>query len=129
MRTNINTLITAASLIFFSASTVAQDVRALTPQQFNTLADKGGYVLLDVRTPEEWKAGHMKDAVHIDWYADDFSKQVATLDETKPILVYCASGGRSGEAQEAMQDLGFKKVVNLKGGMGAWKEAGLPVVK
>lgn len=128
MRTNTNILIAALS-IFLSAGAIAQDGRALSPQQFNALSDKGGYMLLDVRTPEEWKAGHLKDAVHIDWYADDFSKQVATLDKTKPVLVYCAVGGRSSEAQEAMQDLGFKKVVNLKGGMDAWKEAGLPVVK
>lgn len=119
--------------VFLLAHTIAQAQKPvtdnLTPQAFSTAADAAKYTLLDVRTPEEWKAGHLKDAVHIDWYADDFAARVSKLDKSKPVLVYCAAGGRSAEAQEAMRDLGFKHVVNLKGGYSAWTAAGLPVVK
>ncbi|MFZ1686252.1 MAG: rhodanese-like domain-containing protein [Flavobacteriales bacterium] len=112
-----------------TGSSAQQAPAGFTPQQFAAATNKADYLLLDVRTPEEWKTGHLKDAVHIDWYADDFTERVTKLDKLKPVLVYCASGGRSAEAQDAMRDLGFKQVVNLKGGITAWRNAGLPVVK
>ncbi|MBP6574926.1 MAG: rhodanese-like domain-containing protein [Flavobacteriales bacterium] len=128
----LRSLLPIATLTIALLSTGCSNAQApteVTPQEFAALADKDNFILLDVRTPEEWNAGRMKDAVHIDWYADDFTARVSKLDKSKPVLVYCASGGRSSEAQDAMRDLGFKQVVNLDGGMKAWRAAGLPVVK
>lgn len=85
--------------------------------------------LVDVRTPEEFAQGHLQGAVNMDFYAGDFQNQLKTLDPEKPVLVYCRSGGRSGNAATMLGEMGFKKVVDLQGGITAWQAAGEPVQK
>lgn len=77
-------------------------------------------VLLDVRTPEEYRFGHLDGAVNINWYDIDFQDKVRELDRTKTVYVYCKAGGRSAKASAVMRDMGFKKVVNLEGGYDAF---------
>lgn len=79
-------------------------------------------VILDVRTPAETAGGVIEGAIELDYRSPDFADQVAKLDKEKTYLVYCASGGRSGKACSAMQDMGFREVYNLKGGYRAWTE-------
>lgn len=86
-------------------------------------------VVLDVRTPAEYKAGHLKGAVNVDYNAPDFEQQLARLDKAKPYLVHCAVGGRSTKSLPVLQKLGFKNVRHLDGGMQAWQQAGLPMIK
>jgi rhodanese-related sulfurtransferase len=85
--------------------------------------------IVDVRTAEEYSKGHLAGAVLIDYYKKDFKDQLSKLDKSKPVFVYCAAGGRSGSASEVLDDLGFKQVYDMKGGMNAWTKAGKPVVK
>jgi len=75
-------------------------------------------VLLDVRTPEEFAAGHLTGAQNLDFLAPGFREKVAKLDKTKTYVLYCASGNRSGQANVLMEEAGFKKAVNA----GAFKE-------
>lgn len=87
-------------------------------------------VVLDVRTPKEFAAGHVPGAVHIDWYAADFDQKVGELDKGKTYLVHCAAGGRSAKACEKMTGkLGFAACYNLEGGFKAWERTGKPVQK
>ncbi|MCF8465708.1 MAG: rhodanese-like domain-containing protein [Flavobacteriales bacterium] len=88
-----------------------------------------GAQLLDVRTPEEWNAGIIEGATMANFYDADFDANLAKLDKEKPVAVYCKSGGRSGQAMAKMQELGFKEVYNLNGGIGAWQGADKPTVK
>lgn len=88
-----------------------------------------GLVVLDVRTDEEFASGHIAGAKQLNFFADDFDKQLGKLDKTKPYLLHCKSGGRSGKALKAMTKLGFKKIYHLDGGMLAWKKAGGAVEK
>lgn len=81
-------------------------------------------IILDVRTPGEVSQGMISGAQHIDFYADNFKDELKKLDKNKPVLVYCAAGGRSAQAQSMMKDMGFKEVYNLLGGYSAWKQAG-----
>ncbi|MBZ0206182.1 MAG: thioredoxin fold domain-containing protein [Flavobacteriales bacterium] len=82
--------------------------------------------LLDVRTPQEFANGHLAHALNWDWNNREFKKQVAQLDKTEPLLVYCLSGGRSGAAMKALERNGFQEVYELKGGIMKWRSAGLP---
>ncbi len=86
-------------------------------------------IILDVRTDAEYKEGHLANASQLDYYKDDFKKQVEKLDKTKPIFVYCKGGGRSNSSCEILKGLGFKEVYDLKGGITSWKDAGKAVVK
>ncbi len=79
-------------------------------------------VLVDVRTPEEFAEGHLDNALNINWFDADFANQFEAVDKDKTIYVYCKMGGRSAKAQEKLQSLGYKHVVNLEGGYDAWKE-------
>jgi phage shock protein E len=98
-------------------------------EQFDKLRQQTNAVVLDVRTPKEFTAGHIPGATNIDWNGADFAKRAATLDKSKTYLVHCAVGGRSAKASEQMSALQFTNVYNLEGGMKAWEKAGKPVTK
>ena len=83
-------------------------------------------VVLDVRTPEEFVKGHLPNALNIDWNSASFDADIATLDKSKPVFVYCLSGPRSTAAAQKMRADGFKTVIELQGGMMKWRAARLP---
>jgi rhodanese-related sulfurtransferase len=97
--------------------------------EFEKLAKEPDTVVLDVRTPEEYSAGHLKNSVPIDFKDKAFAEKVAKLDKGKTYLVYCAVGGRSAKACGKLDQLDFPKVYNLTGGIKAWEKAGKPVEK
>jgi rhodanese-related sulfurtransferase len=112
--------------VFVATVAFAED---LTPADWKARAEKGDAIILDVRTPGEVARGKIPNASVIDFAggAPSFEKKVALMSREKPVLVYCASGGRSARAMELMQKLGFKQVGNLSGGFRAWQAAGYPV--
>ncbi len=85
-------------------------------------------VILDVRTLEEFDAGHLEGAEMIDFYRGDFATQLEGLDRDVPYLLYCRSGNRSGQTAAIMADLGFTDVADVDGGINAWTDLGLPTV-
>lgn len=87
------------------------------------------FVILDVRTPDEFNSGHIKDALNIDVNATSFEQEVDKLDKSKTYLVYCRSGRRSVDASEKMLKLGFRYVYNMTGGIIEWEAGGYFVVK
>ncbi|MDO8365909.1 MAG: rhodanese-like domain-containing protein [Saprospiraceae bacterium] len=101
----------------------------LTPDAFETLLKSDTTVqLVDVRTPDELQSGNIPGALNLNIQDADFSRKISQLDKTRPVLVYCAVGGRSANAASQFHKLGFTKVYDLKGGMTAWKEKGKAVV-
>ena len=97
----------------------------------HTLENSGDdCVLLDVRTPAEYKEGHLKGAINID-VKDSVSfkkKALEQLPKDKTVMVYCRSGKRSATAAGILATEGYF-VFNLEGGILAWKEAGKEIVK
>ncbi len=83
--------------------------------------------LVDVRTPEEYSEGHIKNSLNINVQGSSFEAEVAKLDKKRPVMVYCRSGGRSASAQRMLIDMGFAEVINLDGGIRGWQSAGKPV--
>lgn len=101
---------------------------AVGHEAFQALASEPDAVVLDVRTPQEFAAGHLPDAVNLDVEAADFAGRIAELDKTKPYAVYCHSGNRSAGAVQQMLQAGFTHVNDLEGGIVAWQAAGGQVV-
>ena len=100
------------------------------PQEFAEKARQAKeVVLLDVRSPEEFREGHISKSLNIDWNGPDFEKQVIRLDKSRPVLVYCMRGARSESAAAKMRSMGFKEVYELKGGMAEWKTSNLPIAR
>jgi rhodanese-related sulfurtransferase len=87
------------------------------------------FIILDVRTPEEFNSGHIEGAVNLNFHSNEFEDQLNKLDKDKIYLIYCRSGNRSLQAMQIMENLGFREVYNLSGGIIDWTAAGLPVVK
>ncbi len=83
-------------------------------------------LVIDVRTPGEFAKGHIPNAKNIDWNGDRFTQQIAILDKTMPVFVYCLAGSRSADAMRKMRTDGFTQLYELKGGILKWRAAGLP---
>lgn len=80
--------------------------------------------LLDVRTPEEYNAEHIDNAVNVNWNGDDFETKANKYDKSKPVFVYCKVGGRSAKAADKLAQMGFKEIYNLDGGIMKWNASG-----
>ena len=88
-----------------------------------------GLIILDVRTPQEFREGHLAGARNMDFFGPGFEQEAAALPTDAPVLLYCKSGRRSAAAAEALGDAGHSRVLNMGGGVDGWKKAGLPLVK
>jgi len=104
----------------------AQQYNNASPKEAKAMIDKGNIVLVDVRTPQEWNAGHLAGAVLVDFYDPNFENNIKKVSKGKKVLVYCARGRRSASASEKMSTSGWKDVTNMTGGYEAWSAAGLP---
>ena len=97
--------------------------------QVTQLLNRGKTVVVDVRTPEEFAKGHLRDAKNIP--LADLAKRIGELDKSKnkQIVVVCQSGNRADKAVKLFQNAGFAEVVSLECGVNAWQAANLPTVK
>jgi phage shock protein E len=85
---------------------------------------KGKVILVDVRTPEEYKAGHLKYSQNIDFKKEDFKNKIVELDKSKPVYLYCRTGNRSGKTADLLKKSGYTNVYNI-GGFDYLKTTGL----
>lgn len=125
----IPVLAALAALLVSCAPTASPQQTSLS-EASELVAKESNLQILDVRRPEEYRAGHLKGATRITWGEPDFEKRVlARVDRDQPVLVYCRSGRRSTAATQAMQELGYQQLHNLEGGITAWQKAGKEVVR
>ncbi|MDO5607316.1 MAG: rhodanese-like domain-containing protein [Capnocytophaga sp.] len=106
-----------------------QHSQSITHIPIEQYEPKATDVLIDVRTPEEYAAGHLEHAVNIDFYGDDFLKNFEQFDKTQPIYIYCKIGRRSGMTVKELENIGFQNIINLEGGMTRWNEHQKPTGK
>lgn len=108
-----------------TASAPAPSVQPLAASDMAATMADSNVVVIDVRTPSEFAAGHVQGALNYDVTAPAFAQQIATLDKGKTYVLYCRSGARSGRAGEQMLAAGFTRLFNA-GGFAALQAAGLP---
>lgn len=112
-------------LCILSGNKIIAQEGSLLAKDFETRINTQHPQLLDVRTAAEYQSGHLKNSLQADWLnKEQFADRIKYLDKTKPLLVYCASGMRSGAAAKWLLDNGFSDVQNLKGGLISWKLEG-----
>lgn len=121
-------LLWTLSLNLYAADS-ASSVRKIQTGEFDRLRAKTNHVVLDVRTPEEFNAGHVPHAVNLNFQSPDFAKNIAGLDKGKTYLVHCARGRRSAAAVEQLGKAGITNVLDFTGGFDAWQKAGKPIEK
>ena len=119
-----------AALGLCSGCTAQDGVEVLAPQEFIAAAEAdSAAVILDVRQPDEFAAGHLAKAVNLDWLNPSaFSEGMAKLDKDHTYYIYCRSGRRSNAAASKMKREGFR-VFDMKGGYLQWTSEGRPVVR
>jgi rhodanese-related sulfurtransferase len=86
------------------------------------------FIILDIRTQEEYESGHIQNSIMIDYYSDIFKNELDKLDKNKTYLIYCRTGRRTGLTLDIMEELGFIEVYNMLGGITQWQAKGYPVV-
>ena len=129
---------------WFNATTMSRRVRVLSSVtallclpfgalacssngEANTTYDRA--IILDVRTPEEFAAGHLDGAVLVDIKDSSFDAKIAALDPSVPYVVYCRSGNRSAQAVERMKAVGFTDLADLGSLENASSETGIAIVQ
>jgi len=111
-----------------------RDIHQVSALELSGLA-RDQYVLIDVREPEEYAAGHLPGSINLPRGVLEFRIEAHPAlacraspelsDRDRPLVLYCLTGGRSALAADSLQKLGFSQVKSLAGGIAAWRDAGL----
>lgn len=124
-----STAVSADSTTLKPAAAPKAVIREVDPAAAEKLLSDSKAIVLDVRTPKEFREGHIKGATNLNFNARSFEQELATFDKSRPYLVHCAVGGRSSKAVKKMEQLGFTNIYHLESGMKGWEKAGKPAVK
>ena len=120
-------------LLFLVAGIAASDQHVLSPEAAQALIqnnkDNPKFIILDVRTKDEYDKGHIEGARSMNYYATNFLRMATQLDREATILVYCQRGRQSPQAFRTFEKNGYSKLYILDGGIAEWIAAGLPVVR
>ena len=119
-------------LIFFSLigckGQLDSGIKDISVEEMQSLLKIDDVQLVDVRTPEEFKAGYIANAQNIDYYSPTIDEDILKLDKNKPVIVYCRSGKRSRDCSEKLLEAGFQKIYNLEGGIIQWEHEGKEIM-
>ncbi|MCD0473779.1 thioredoxin domain-containing protein [Flavobacterium sp. EDS] len=120
------TLLIIIAFVFASCNgQSSKSIQVIEPTAFaEKLSTNQNPQILDVRTPEEFASEHIESAVNVNWNDKDFATKAATFDKSKPVFIYCLSGGRSKKASQKLQELGFTNIYELDGGIMKWNAEG-----
>ncbi len=122
-------LLVAVNIFAYSCKeeSASSEIQLVTPEEMQELSQLEDVQLVDVRTAKEYGEGYIAEFQNIDYLSPNFDKEIETLDKTKPVIVYCKSGNRSGKCAAKMKERGFVKVYDLDGGIAKWKFKGYKI--
>jgi rhodanese-related sulfurtransferase len=101
----------------------------VNPAQATHLINREDAIIIDVREPAEFSAGHVLGAKNVPLARLAAPTPDLVKRKERPVIVYCDGGDRAGKAAAALKKAGFTRVINLAGGIKAWQDAGLPLEK
>ncbi|MBO3117695.1 rhodanese-like domain-containing protein [Winogradskyella sp. DF17] len=99
------------------------EIELVTAEEMKSILELEDVQLIDVRTPEEYDEIHIVNAQNIDFMSPTFDNDISKLDKSKPVILYCRSGGRSAKCAEKMLEAGFEKIYDLEGGISKWQHS------
>lgn len=121
------------SLWAMGCSSPAGTVQQLTASQARSLIERHmgdqNFIILDVRTPREYRSGHIARAMLLDFHSPAFPDRLSKLDRSKTYLIYCQTGYRSSRTVQMIDKLGFQSVYHLQRGVIEWYRSRLPLVR
>ena len=105
----------------------SRNIYNVSASDFNKVINLKNINIIDIRTPQEYNSGHMKESINIDWYKRNFKEKIQRFAKDKPIAIYCRSGNRTSKATNVLHAMGFKEVINLTNGINDWNRNSLPL--
>ena len=105
----------------------SSEINVISDAQFTEIQDTD-YILVDVRTTEEYESGHIQDAVNFDFYSESFQNDILTLDKSSSIILYCRTQNRSTKTANYLKENGYKEITVLAGGITSWVKNGNDLV-
>ena len=121
-------------IIFFSLLLVyscqifeSREINVISDTQFIEIQDTD-YILVDVRTIEEYESGHIQDAINFDFYSKSFQKEILSLDKSSSIILYCRTQNRSTKTANYLKENGYKEITVIEGGITSWVKNGNDLV-
>ena len=105
----------------------SSEINVISDAQFNEIQDSD-YILVDVRTVEEYESGHIQDAVNFDFYSESFQNDILTLDKSSSIILYCRTQNRSTKTANYLKENGYEEITVLVGGITSWVKNGNDLV-
>ena len=105
----------------------SKEINEISDSQFTEIQDTD-YILVDVRTLEEYDSGHIQEAIHIDFYSESFQKEILSLDKSSSIILYCRTQNRSTKTANYLKENGYKEITVLEGGITSWVKNGNDLV-
>ena len=115
-------------LLFYSCQIFeSNEINEISDIQFTEIQDTD-YILVDVRTAEEYESGHIQDAVNFDFYSESFQNDILTLDKSSSIILYCRTQNRSTKTANYLKENGYKEITVLVGGITSWVKNGNDLV-
>ena len=103
------------------------EINVISDTQFIEIQDTD-YILVDVRTMEEYESGHIQDAVNFDFYSESFQNDILSLDNSESIVLYCRTQNRSTKTANYLKENGYKEITVLEGGITSWVKNGNDLV-
>ena len=117
------------SLLFVYSCQIfeSKGINEISDSQFTEIQDTD-YILVDVRTLEEYESGHIQDAKHFDFYSESFQKEILSLDKSSSIILYCRTQNRSTKTANYLKENGYKEITVIAGGITSWVKNGNDLV-
>lgn len=121
-------VVSVLAVVIYELREQSRRAGAVSPQDAVRLMNQGA-ALLDVRATEDYAAGHIRGARSLPLERLGESLEGLKRFKDKPVIVYCEHGSNAGSAMRQLAQQGFAKVVNLRGGLSAWRAEQLPVAR
>ena len=103
----------------------------LGPAEINFISDSDliemqdiDYIIIDVRTSDEFSSGYIKNAMNLDFYSESFQNDILSIDKNLPVVLYCRTNNRSTKTANILKENGFKEISVLEGGITDWVKNG-----
>ena len=115
-------------VLFYSCQVFeSTEINVISDTQLTEIHDTD-YILVDVRSIEEYESGYIQDAINFDFYSESFQNDILSIDKSSSIILYCRTQNRSTKTANFLKENGYKEITVLEGGITSWVKNGNDLV-
>ena len=120
----MNRIVVLSLIFIFSCELLnSPEINIISESDFVEIQDSD-YILIDVRTQDEFDLGHIDSAINLDFYSETFQNDIVSLPKNETIILYCRTNNRSSKTANILKENGFKEISVLEGGITDWVKNG-----